>query len=169
MIPAGVVQCSRLSVSIRTDAGNLLCQMLNGFDQAAVATQAEQHTMKTDVAVEHRQKVAGINRLAVLTLYRLEAGDVRLRHRKRQDAHRHDLKQLAYVVNLRHLPGCEIAHDRATVRDALDDSLLFQIKQSKPDVSAMGIEVRAQVLLDEALARVPLAEHDALLKLPRDQ
>src|SRR5476649_2068141 len=105
MIPAGVVQCSRLSVSIRTDAGNLLCQMLNGFDQAAVATQAEQHTMKTDVAVEHRQQVAGINRLAVLTLYRLEAGDIRLRHRKRQDAHRHDLKQLAYVVNLRHLRG----------------------------------------------------------------
>ena len=50
-----------------------------------------------------------------------------------------------------------------------DDAHLFQLEQRQPDVAAMRIEVRAQVLLDQPLARVPPAEHDVFLELARDQ
>ena len=51
-------------------------QIFNGFDQAQIAAQAEQHPMELHVAVEHRKQVAGIDRLAVFALYRLEPGDI---------------------------------------------------------------------------------------------
>ena len=91
--------------------------------------------------------------------------DVGVRHRKRQDAHRHHLEFLAHVVDLADLARLQIAHDRAAVRDPLDDAHLFQFEQREPDVAAMGVEIRAQVLLDQPLARVPAAEHDVFLEL----
>ena len=105
----------------------------------------------------------------MLVLQRLEPDDIRLLHGKWQDAHRHHLKLRAHVVDRRHVLRREIAHDRAAVGDALDDPLLFQFEQREPDVTAMGIEVRAQILLDQPLARVAAAKHDVLLELARDQ
>ena len=48
--------------------------------------------------MEHREQVAGIGRLAVFALYRLEPGDIRVGHRERQDARRHYLEFLAHVA-----------------------------------------------------------------------
>ena len=101
-------------------------------------------------------------------LYRFEPGDVSVRHWKWQDAYRHDLEFLAHIVDLLNLLRLEIAHDRAAVRDSLDDPHLFQLEQCEPDVAAMGIEVRAQILLDQPLARVPPSEHDVFLELSDD-
>ena len=110
--------------------------------------------MEVDVAVKYAEQIAGIDRPAVLALQGLEPFDVTLRHRKRQDAHRHDLKFFAHAVYLRHLSGAEVTHDGAAIGDALDDPLLLQFEKRQPDVAAMRVEVDAQILLDEAFARM---------------
>jgi hypothetical protein len=118
------------------------------------------------IAVEHRQKVAGIDSLAVFALHGLQPDDVGGRHRKRQNPNCHHLEFLAHAIDLAHLPRLEIAYDRAAVRDALDDAALFQLEQRQPDIAAMGVERRAQVLLDKPLARMTPAEHDVFFELP---
>src|SRR5262249_47304521 len=61
-----------------------------------------------------------------------------------------------------------IAHDRAAIGYALDDAFLLKLEQREPYVAAMGIEAVAEILLDQAFARVTPAEHDILLQTGRD-
>src|SRR5215467_2144493 len=97
-----------------------------------------------------------------------ELGKAAYANRKRKDAYSHDFELLANRVDFENLLGREIAHERAAIGNALNDTFLLQFKQGQPNITAMGIEAVAQVLLDEALARVTPTEHDVFFQAGRD-
>ena len=70
MVAARAIQRFRKCIGIRPDAVGLLGQQIDGFDQAGIAAESEQYLMKTEIAVEDGQEVAGSNRRTVLPLDR---------------------------------------------------------------------------------------------------
>ena len=55
---AGAIERLRKRMGIGSDAIDLLRQEIDGLDQAGIAAQPEQHLVKTEVAVKHRQQIA---------------------------------------------------------------------------------------------------------------
>src|SRR5260370_37573072 len=120
------------------------------------------------IGVEYREHVTGEHRRAVLALQLIELGEVARIHGKRKYACGHDFQLLANRIDLRHFLRSEIPHHRAAIGNALNESLLFQLEQGEANVTSMRVEVLAQVLFDEALARVAPAQDDVLLEARRD-
>src|SRR5262249_43598775 len=62
----------------------------------------------------------------------------------------------------------EIAHDRTAIGNTLNDSFLLKLEQSQPNVAAMRVEAIAEILFDQAFARVTPAKYDILFQAGRD-
>ena len=56
----------------------------------------------------------------------------------------------------------------APVRDAFHQAYLFKLEKRQPHIAAMGVELFAEILLDQALLRLTPPEHDILLDTPCD-
>src|SRR5258708_20057554 len=119
--------------------------------------------MKMQIAVEHGEQIAGIDRGTMLTLKILENLETIGANRERQNADRHHLQLLAHRVDLFHVIRGEVPHHGATVRDPLDQSFLLQFEQRQPDVAAMSLEALAQILFHQPFAWIPPAQDDAFL------
>ena len=119
--------------------------------------------MKTEVAVKHRQQLAGGDCCGVLPLQLLQPLDIRGRDGKRDDADRHHFQFLADLVDLPYLQRREPAYHGAAIGDAFHQAFLFQFEQRQPDIAAMGFEQVAKILLDETLTRLTPAQDDVLL------
>src|SRR6266567_1714524 len=168
VVAACTVERFREGVGVGANPKDFLRETLDGLDQARIAAQTEQSLVKMQVGVEYREHVTGVHRGAVLALQFVELGEVARIHGKRKYARGHDFQLLANRIDLRHLPRSEIAHHRAAIGNALNEPLLFQLEQGEANVSSMRVEVLAQVLFDQALARVAPAEDDVLLEARRD-
>ena len=124
--------------------------------------------MKIKVAVEYRQQIAAVDRSAVLTLDVIELVDIAACNGEGQNSNCHDLQFLANRVDFCHFVRSEVAHDRAAVRNSLDDALFLEFEEGEPHVCTMRIELRAEILLDQPLARVTPTQHDVLFQARRD-
>src|SRR5260370_26363054 len=124
--------------------------------------------MKMQIAVENYKQIARVDRCAVLSLEFSELIEIAFGDGERKNAHGHHLELLAHRIDLAHFLRREIAHNGAAVRNTPDDSLLLQFEQSEAHIAAMGVEVLAEILLDQVLARMAPAEDDVLFQAPRD-
>src|SRR5216684_2358259 len=118
--------------------------------------------MKMQIAVENSEQVADVYRCAVLSLEFGELIEIAFGDGERKKADRHDLQLLAHCIDLSHLLRREVANNGATVRNTLDNSLLLELEQSEAHIPPMGLEALAEILLDQALARMAPAENNVL-------
>jgi hypothetical protein len=70
VVALGVAQPVRLGVGIGSNAQDLLCQVLDSFNQTEIATQ-RRRAVKLHVAVVRCQEITRVDRVAVLPLERL--------------------------------------------------------------------------------------------------
>src|ERR1039458_9091889 len=141
-------------IGIKSDPIDLLREQLDRFDETCIAAQLKQSPVKIKVAVEYRQQIAAVDRSAVLALDVIELVDIAACNGEGQDSNCHDLQFLAYRVDFCHFVRREVAHDRAAVRNSLDDALFLEFEEGEPHVGTVRVELLAEILLDQPLARV---------------
>ena len=102
----------------------------------------------------------------MLALELFQPVNILLRDRKGDDADRHDFEFFTDRVDFLDLGGGKPANHRAAVGNALHQALLLQLEKREPDIAAMGLKQVAEVLLDEALPRLPPPENNVFLDAP---
>src|SRR5271166_3864769 len=98
----------------------------------------------------------------MLTLDCIEVVDIAAGDGKWQDSNRHNLQLFAYRVDRGHFFRSEVAHNCAAIGNSLDDPLFLEFEKSEPDVGAVGVELLAEILLDQAFTWVTPAQDDVL-------
>src|ERR1039458_1462799 len=137
-------------IGIRSYPIDLLCKLLDRFDETCIAAQLKQGPVKIKVAIKYGQQIAVVDRGAVLALDVIELVDITAPNGEGQDSNCHDLQFLANRVDFCHFVRSEVAHDRAAVRNSLDDSLFLEFEEGEPHVGTVRVELRAEILLNQS-------------------
>ena len=143
VVAARTIEGIREGIGIRSDAMNLLRELLDRLDETCIAAQLVQRAVKMQVAVEYRQQIAAIDCLAMPPLDCIEFIDVAASNGERQDSNGHDLQLLTYCVDFHNFLRREVAHHRAAIWNALNNPLLLQLEKSQSDVGTVSVKLLA--------------------------
>src|SRR5450755_3014519 len=164
VVTTRTIERIREGIAIGANPVNLLRELLDRLDETGIATQLKQSPVKIKVAIEYREQIAAVDRSTVLALDVIELVDIAAPDGEGQNSNGHDLQFLAYRVDFCHFVRREVTHDRAAVRNSLDDALFFEFEECQPYVGTVRVELLAEILLDQPLARVTPTQYDVLFK-----
>src|ERR1700692_3889877 len=168
VVAARSIERVRVGIGVRPDSVDLLSELLDGLDETGIAAQLIQGPVKMKVAVKYRQQITAVDRRTVLALDVLELVDVAAGDGERQNSNGHDLQFFAYGVDLRDFFRREVADHRPAIGNTLNNPLFLQFEKGEADVGAVRVELLAQILFDQALARMASAQHDVFFEARRN-
>src|ERR1700687_4984057 len=99
----------------------------------------------------------------MVVLQLLQPIDIVRRHGEWNDADGHNFEFFADRIDFLDLLRTEPSHHRASVGNALDQPLVFKLKQRQPNVAAMGLEKITKILFDQSFPRLAPSQYDVFL------